>query len=195
MIKLNSKFYSYIFAVNQCGIHFLILCTCNKMKLKVRLLLLFVLATTSILINSCKKSKQDYIETLITGNQWQLSSAMVTTYIGSGMVSEVTLDTTCNLAQMFRFNSDKSCTYTNFDCLTQTSKGTWLLSNDKLFLYANMTCQDTTTAKRSKPFLTARIVNLGQYSLILQTGDLQTYYSPTQKRIRYQWGFVRVKSQ
>jgi hypothetical protein len=156
------------------------------MKFKTRLLLLFIIAAVALLVNSCKKNNQDYIETLITGNQWQLSSATVTTYIGSSQISQLTLDTACNQTQIFKFNSDNSCTYTNFDCLTQTTKGTWSFSKDR---------QDTTAAKSSKPFLTARIVNLGQYSLILQTGDLETYYSPTQKRVQYQWGFVRVKSQ
>jgi hypothetical protein len=152
------------------------------------------------MVNSCQKAKQDYIATLIAQNQWQLSSATVTTYVGSSQTSQVTLDTACNLTQMFKFNADNTCTYTNFDCLTQTTKGSWALSQDKLFLNVNMTAKDTITragdtTTHSKPFQTARIVNLGQYSLILQTGDLETYYSPTQTRVVYQWGFVRVKSQ
>jgi len=169
------------------------------MKLKIRLLLLFAVVSISLLVNSCKKSNQDYIATLIAQNQWQLSSAQVTTYIGSTQTSQLTLDTACLLTQIFKFNTDNTCTYTNFDCLTQATKGTWTLSQDKLFLNVNMTCKDTIaradTTTHSKPFQTARIVNLGQYSLVLLTGDLETNYSPTQKRVQYQWGFVRVKSQ
>lgn len=170
------------------------------MKFKIRLLLLFVVAAVGLLINSCKKNNQDYIATLIAQNQWQLSSATVTTYTGSTQTSQVTLDTACLLTQTFKFNTDNTCTYTNFDCLTQTTKGSWALSQDKLFLNINMVAKDTITRTgdttiHSKPFQTARIVNLGQYSLILQTGDLETYYSPTQTRVVYQWGFVRVKSQ
>lgn len=166
-----------------------------KMKFKIRLLVAFGFAAIGLLVNSCKKSNQDYISTLITGNQWQLSSITKTNFIGASSISVETLDTACNLTQVFKFNVDNSCTYTNFDCLTQSNKGTWSLSQDKLFLYVNMVCQDTTSAKSSMPFQTARIVNLGQYSLILQTGNLETYYPPTEARTVYQWGFVRVKSQ
>jgi hypothetical protein len=171
------------------------------MKFKIRLLFAFGFVAIGLLVNSCKKSNQDYIATLITGNQWQLSSVTKTNYVGASTISVETLDTACNLTQVFKFSADKTCTYTNFDCLTQSVKGTWSLSQDKLFLYANILCRDTITraandtTKSSKPFGTARIVNLGQYSLILQTGDLETYYPPTQARTVYQWGFVRVKSQ
>ncbi|MGZ3823050.1 MAG: hypothetical protein ACXVB6_20825, partial [Mucilaginibacter sp.] len=84
---------------------------------------------------------------------------------------------------------------TNFDCLPQSVKGHWTLSPNKLFLYCDMVCQDTTAAKSSKPFQTAKIVNLGQYSLVLQTGDLETYYTPSQVRTVTQYGFIRQKNQ
>jgi uncharacterized membrane protein YciS (DUF1049 family) len=169
------------------------------MKLKIRLLLLFVIVAVGLTVNSCQKTKQDYIASLIAQNQWQLSSAQVTTYIGGTAISQLTLDTACLVTQIFKFNTDNTCSYTNFDCLAQATKGTWALSQDKLFLSVNMTCKDTIartdTTTHSKPFETAQIINLGQYSLVLKTGDLQTNYSPTQKRVQYQWGFVRVKSQ
>lgn len=169
------------------------------MKFKIRLLLLFIVVAIGLMVNSCQKTKQDYIATLIAQNQWQLSSATVTTFIGSTQMSQLTLDTACLVTQTFKFNPDNTCSYTNFDCLTQATKGTWALSQDRLFLNVNMTCKDTIartdTTTRSKPFQTAKIINMGQYSLVLQTGDLQSYWSPTQKRVIYQWGFVRVKSQ
>jgi hypothetical protein len=170
------------------------------MKFKIRLLLLFTVAALGLIVNSCQKTKQDYIATLIAQNQWQLSSATVSTFIGSSQISQLTLDTTCLVTQIFKFNPDNTCNYTNFDCLSQNTKGTWALSQDKLFLNVNMIAKDTIarpgdTTTHSKPFQTAKIINLGQYSLVLQTGDLETYWSPTQKRVIYQWGFVRVKSQ
>lgn len=169
------------------------------MKFSIRLIFLFVIAMVGLVVNSCQKTKQDYIATLIAQNQWQLSSATVTTYTGSTQISQLTLDTACLVTQIFKFNTDNTCSYTNFDCLTQATKGTWGLSQDKLFLNVNMTCKDTIaradTTTHSKPFQTAQIVNLGQYSLVLKTGDLETYWSPTQRRVIYQWGFVRVKSQ
>jgi hypothetical protein len=95
---------------------------------------------------------------------------------------------------MFKFNADKTCSYTNFSCLTQSATGHWSLSSDKLFLYSDIKL-DTAAAQAGQPFQTARIVNLGQYSLVLQTGSLETYYLPTQERHITQYGFVRVKSQ
>jgi hypothetical protein len=145
--------------------------------------------------NSCKKNQQDYIQTLITQGKWELASVMETHYTGAAADSTDTLNTACDSSQYFTFNTDKTCSYTNFDCLPQSTKGQWSLSADELFLYSNMVCQDTTAAKSSKPFQTAKIINLGQYSLVLQTGDLQTYYTPTQVRIIRQYGFVRVKTQ
>jgi hypothetical protein len=73
--------------------------------------------------------------------------------------------------------------------------GRWAFIGNNLYLSCDMTCKDTTAAGSSKPFQNARIQNLGQYSLVLQTGDLQTYYSPTQPRRIVQYGFIRVKTQ
>ena len=146
------------------------------------------------LTNSCQKTKQDYIATLFTGGHWQLSSLTVTHYVGASSMSTDTLNTTCNEVQAYTFNIDYTCNYTNFNCITQSVKGHWSLSQDRLFLHSDIVCQDTTAAKSSMPFQTAKIMNLGQYSLVLQTGDLETYYTPTQTRTITQYGFVRVKT-
>lgn len=165
------------------------------MKKKFLLLCLLGFVVIGLVGNSCKKTSQDYIQTLLTGNQWQLASVQVIHYIGaSENRARDTLNTNCNLTQVFKFNADKTCTYTNFDCITQSVSGHWSLSPDQLFLYADMTCQDTTAFKSSKPFQTAKIVNLGQYSLVLQTGNLETYYTPTQVRTITQYGFIRQKT-
>lgn len=165
------------------------------MKYKFPIILACCFVLIGLMINSCKKSNQDYIATLITGNQWQLSSVTVTHYTGANIDSVNTLDTACKSTQVFKFNIDQTCTYTNFDCVPQTATGHWALTQDKLFFNSDMICQDTSQNKSSKPFQTAKIINLGQYSLILQTGDLQTFYKPTDKRNVRQYGFVRVKSQ
>jgi hypothetical protein len=164
------------------------------MKKKFLLLCLLGIVMIGLLVNSCKKTSQDYIQTLFTGNQWQLASVQVIHYVGATQLTTDTLNTKCNLTQVFKFNTDKTCTYTNFDCITQSVSGHWSLSSNELFLYADMTCQDTTAAKSSKPFQTAKIVNLGQYSLVLQTGDLETYYTTTQVRTITQYGFIRQKT-
>ncbi len=165
------------------------------MKYKFLLYCLLGFVGTGLIIYSCKKDNQFTIQTLFTGGQWQLASVQVTHYLGASAVSSDTLNTQCNLTQVFKFNMDNTCTYTNFDCLQQSAaSGRWSLSSNQLFLYADMVCQDTTAAKSSKPFQTAKIFNLGQYSLILQTGDLQTYYKPNQARTITTYGFVRQKT-
>ena len=146
-------------------------------------------------ITSCKKSSQDYIQTLLTDQQWQLASVQVFHFVGSSQLPTDTLNTTCNLVQTFKFNTDKTCTYTNFDCITQTASGHWALAQNELFLATDIKTTDTTTTDNGVPFKNAQIINLGQYSMILKTGDLETFYSPTQVRTITQYGFIRVKTQ
>ena len=158
-------------------------------------LLLFVLAGAVLIglaVNSCKKSS-DYLPTLLTNKQWQLASLQVQYNTGAYQDSLVTLDTTCTLTQIFKFSNNGSCGYANFSCLSDSSSGHWSFSNDHLYLNTDMVCQ--TDTGKIVPFKSARIINLGQYSMVLQTGSLETYYSPTQKRKIYIWGFVRVKTQ
>lgn len=166
------------------------------MKTKLLLCVLAGAVLIGIAVNSCKKSS-NYLPTLLTNKQWQLASVQVYHYTGALQDSVVTLDTTCSRTQIFRFNSNNTCTYTNFDCIPDSANGHWSFSTDHLYLNTDMICKDTSSASggNSVPFKSARIINLGQYSLVLQTGNLDTYYSPTQKRIIYQWGFVRVKTE
>jgi hypothetical protein len=165
------------------------------MKIKY-LLLLFTGLMIAIVINSCKKQNQVTIQTLFTGGSWQLASVLVTHYAGSTQVSMDTLNTTCNLTQLFTFNSNNTCTYTNFDCIQQSpASAQWSLSSDQVTLFANVVCKDTTAVRSSMPFANAQITNLGNYSLVLLTGDIAPNYSLTAKRRIVQYGFVRVKTQ
>jgi hypothetical protein len=170
-------------------------CSLVSMKLRFPLFFLCCFFAIGLTSNSCKKNSQDYIQTLITQGKWELSSIQVAYSTGAIPDSTDTLNTLCDSTQFFKFNTDKTCSYTNFDCLPQSSSGHWSLSVDELFLYSDMVCKDTTINKSSKPFQTAKIINLGQYSLVLQTGDLETYYSPTKKRVITTYGFVRQKTQ
>jgi len=157
-----------------------------------RWLLIFTGLFIALVINSCKKSSQSPIQALFTGGQWQLSSVQVTYYTGNSQDSIVTISTPC--IQDFTFSANNTCTYSNFDCITQTSPvAQWSLTGNQLYLQTNMVCKDTTTAGSSMPFSNAQIFNLGQFSLVLQTGDIQPNYSLTAKRKIIQWGFVREK--
>jgi len=165
------------------------------MRKKLLLFCLFWAVLIGFTTISCKKTTQDYIKTLLTDSQWQLASVQVSYNTGSLQDSLVNLDTLCNLIQTFKFNTDNTCTYTNFDCITQTATGHWALSQNELLLSTDLKTTDTVASDNSVPFRSAQIINLGQYSFIINTGDLETYYSPTQKRKITTYGFIRVKSQ
>lgn len=160
--------------------------------MKKRFLLLLTVIIVGLIINSCKKTGQSPIQSLFTGGTWQLASIQTIKYIGNQQTSDTTINDTCG--QYFTFNADKTCTYTNFECITQPiAKGTWTLTANQLFLNADMVCQDTSKAKSSKPFINAQIQNLGLYSLVLYTGDIAQNYSLTKPRTIIQYGFIRQK--
>ncbi|WP_428328881.1 DUF5004 domain-containing protein [Mucilaginibacter sp.] len=165
------------------------------MKKKYFLLLLLII-TAGLIINSCKKDTSNPIQTLFTGGKWQLASVMVFHFVGNTKISTDTLNDSCKYDQFFTFQKDNTCTYVNFDCLPQpTASGTWSLTDNKLFLQSNMVCKDTTAVGSSQPFSYSSIINLGQFSMVLQTGDIQPNYSLTKKRTVIQYGFIRQKSQ
>ena len=167
------------------------------MKKQKKIFFLTILLVTGLLINSCKKSNQSTVQLLLTRSPWQLASVLVYNYLGSSQVGTTdTLNTKCDSTQIFTFNSNNTCTYTNFECIPQKkSTGNWTLSTDQLTLISNLQCTDTLKGGNidplpSKPFQNAKIINVGQYSLVLQTGDVNTFYSPTTKRRIMQYGFV-----
>jgi hypothetical protein len=157
------------------------------------LLFFFGLMVIGLLGNSCKKDTQASVESLLARGKWQLASVQVFNYVGSSNTSTNTFNTTCALNQTFTFNDDNTCTYEDFSCITQSVKGQWTLSEDKLSLISTLSCQDTLAGKTvtAKPFINARIVNLGQYSLVLETGDLSSFYLATDKRHIKRYGFIR----
>jgi hypothetical protein len=152
-----------------------------------------VLMLMAMLCNSCKKDTQGTVESLLARGTWQLASVMRFNYVGGTNTSTDTLNATCLLSQTFSFGSDNTCTYVNFSCINQNAKGQWTLSDDKLTLISSISCQDTLAGGKTTalPFQSARIVNLGQYSMVLETGDLSSYYLNTDKRHIKRYGFIR----
>lgn len=151
-----------------------------------------LLLLIGLVANSCKKEDKSNIPNLLTTRQWELASLQVYNYIGDTQQSTDTI--TCDSTQIFKFYKDGSCTYTNFDCTVQDiARGTYSLSDTKLILFADMVCKDNSTVGSSKPFANAQISNLGEFSMVLQTGDTQAYYTSTQPRTIYRWGFIRQK--
>lgn len=161
-----------------------------KSKLSIFLLAGLIIA---IVINSCKKESQTPIHALFLGGTWQLASVMDTIFVGNTVVALDTLNTMCDSSQNFTFTIN-TCTYTNFDCIPQSPPAApWSLASDQLFLNAGIVCKDTTKAGSSMPFANAKILNLGQFSMILETGDIQPNYSLTAHRRVRVYGFIRQK--
>jgi len=154
------------------------------------------LAAIGLIINSCKKDNQNSVEVLLTRGKWQLASVLVYNFVGSSQVGTTdTLNTNCDSTQIFSFNTNNTCTYTNFECIPQKSNGSWTLSSDNLTLISNMLCTDTLIGGKldsvqRKPFQNTKIINLGQYSLVLETGDINTFFTSTTKRRIVEYGFV-----
>jgi len=170
------------------------------MKNKILFFSLACILLTGLAANSCKKDDNASIQTLFTTGTWQLASVKVTNYLGSSTINTYYLDTTCSQTQFFTFPNTTNCTFTNYHCITQTTTGTWSLTKDKLYLMVNMTCLDTLAGGKDtvkKPaFANTKIVNLGPYSMTLQTGDIGAYYTPTTKRTIFEYAFVhRTHSQ
>jgi hypothetical protein len=161
---------------------------------KIPLLFFLCLIGIALIVNSCKKDNLSHIPDLFVGN-WQLASITVTNYVGDTQISLDTLNKICDKKQIFAFSADNSCGYSNFQCETDSVKGRWSLTQNKLFLVSDMVCKDSTKASggTSKPFENAKIVTLGNYGLVLETGDVQPNYSATKKRRVMRYGFVRQK--
>jgi len=159
-----------------------------------KLLLFFLSGALFIgfISSSCKKTP-DYLPTLLTAGPWQLASTQIDHFSGDTLLTTDTLYTDCPVSQVFTFNADGTCILTNYSCKEQTTTGHWAFSKDKLSLTCDMVCDSA--GKSIKPFEVAQIRNLGQYSLVLRTGTLQTYYPPDLKRTIRRYGFVRVKKQ
>ncbi|MBE9583968.1 hypothetical protein IM792_05865 [Mucilaginibacter sp. JRF] len=157
--------------------------------------ILFIAAFFVIsLYNSCKKDDPTNIRNLFTAGPWELASLQVFNYVGTTQGETDTLNTDCDVKQIFRFNADNTCTYENYSCLDQTATGTWSLSRDRLYLISDITCQDTSASGSIQPFTNTKILNLGQYSMVLQTGDFQETNQPNRVRRVVQYSFIRQRN-
>lgn len=144
--------------------------------------------------NSCKKTNQNYLQTLLTDGHWQLASLTVTQTRNDTTLLNDTINSSCNMVQSLTFNTSGTCTYTNFDCISQNVTGHWSLTSNQLYLVSDLKFQDTTAIVNPIPFTNAQIFNLGQYSLVLRTGDLGIYYPPNTVLTVFTYGFVRVNN-
>ncbi|RKR81745.1 hypothetical protein BDD43_1896 [Mucilaginibacter gracilis] len=147
-----------------------------------------------MLVNSCKKDNSDTVAYFLTNGTWQLAAVQTQTFVGDTLKRTDTLNTNCGLNQLFKFNNNNSCTYSNYHCITQSSAGTWQLASNDLILQTTLAAQDTAkgvvVTKPASVFTNAQIINLGQYSFVLQTGDTSPYYTSKTRRVITRYAFV-----
>lgn len=164
------------------------------LKNKIPLFLMLASACVIMFTNSCKKEPRGTVKDIMVGN-WQLATVYRTTTLAGVQITD-TLNTTCDTTQVFTFNTDGTCTYTNFNCdPTQLkSSGHWSLSSDQHYLYSDMACIDTATKAKYQPFANTEINTAGLYSLVLRTGDIGRYYPSNDTVVVIRYGFVRQKT-
>jgi len=148
----------------------------------------------ALMVNSCKKDNSDTVAYFLTNGNWQLASVQTQTFVGDTLKSTDTLNTTCTLNQNFIFKNDNTCTLTNYHCIADTSKGKWQLSSDNLTLFVTLSAKDTlkNTIVTVPAFQNSQVINLGLYSLVLQTGYTSPYYTSKTKRSITRYGFIHA---
>ena len=163
-------------------------------KYKGWILVLLGLTVVTLLTNSCKKDNNDTVQYFLTNGTWTLASVQRFHFVGDTQGATDTLNATCQATQTFVFNSNNTCTYTNYHCLTQSNSGSWIIGSDNVSLTTTLTAQDTLKGAKVSvnAFGAAKIITLGQYSLVLQTGDIESYYKATTVRTIVQYGFVHA---
>lgn len=160
------------------------------MKKSLPYILIPALLLIGLFVNSCKRQLDSDIPDLLVNGTWHLSSVRITVNHGDTLLLDTTYAVACE--QKFTFNTDKTCTYSNFDCKDQPlAKGAWELTDNRLTLRSNIVCQDTTAAGSSMPFSKCAINSLGRYSMVLLTGDYINYNSSAIRRV-VRYGFVRL---
>jgi hypothetical protein len=168
------------------------------MKNKIPLLLILSLVLINLFSGSCKKDNDSNIPHLLTSGKWQLASVLVYNYLGDAQLGDPdTLYADCLKPQFFVFNTDNTCTYTAFDCIDQTTNGPWELTENRLYFKSTMACKDTVAGGKTvidSPFVNTQIYNLGTYSMVLQTGNVEPNYSANQRRTIKRYGFIRQKA-
>lgn len=162
-------------------------------KHRLFIFLLLGAISTGVFINSCKKDNSDTVSYFLTSGTWQLASVTRQSFVGDTLKRVDTLNTKCDSTQRFIFTNDNKCRYSNYHCIPQKSAGTWSLSSDNLILQTTLMAQDTAKGIVTAPtsiFNPAQIINLGQYSLVLQTGSTSAFYTSKTVRVIVRYGFV-----
>lgn len=145
-----------------------------------KLLFLFILLI-ALAFNSCKKESTSSLTTFLTQKPWKMALLQRFAYVNNVLVKTDTLQGTCALTQTLTFKTDNNYTYQNYVCTTGTISAPWSFTADYLYLNLNSVIT-LNSAKAQSP---ARIITLGQYSLVFDAVDIKT-----DSVIVFRFGFV-----
>ena len=156
-------------------------------KSKLLLLLILVIAFAA---NSCKKDEtKTSITTFLTRAPWKFALKQRFAYVDNVLVKTDTIEENCNLTQTLTFKADNTYTYVNYACTPDTISSTWSLAYNNVYIYLNSQISYNSDQKEN----IARFVNLGQYSLSFDAGDVSTGTVTTKTGdsvIVYRYGFI-----
>lgn len=161
---------------------------------KLFLSILFLLLSFCVL-TSCKKDNQSSVSTFLTQSTWNLALTQRFKYVNQVLIKTDTVNVGCTLNQKLTFNKDNTFTFEGFNCKTGNLNGKWNFSPDMLYLDTDQVITLNSKGKQNP----ARIINLGQYSLIFDAGDVYVYgnagtaYSKTDTVTVYRYGFIHGK--
>lgn len=161
------------------------------MNYKFLILSVFSAMVLMVLSTSCKKTNTDTPTYFLTsGGAWILASQQVFHYVGDSLASTDTINV--GLTQQFIFNNDNTCTYSNYHSIAQNAAGSWQFNSDSLTVQAKISCKDSVNGSvvTDMPFSDAEVDNVGQYSLVLKTGYLGSFYTPKTVRKITRYAFV-----
>jgi hypothetical protein len=152
------------------------------MKYKVYVLLVFVAAVVVLCSNSCKKDNSDQLSYFLTNGSWSLASQQVYHFVGDTLKKTDTIALACT--QKLTFSNDNTSQFQNYKCNNSSGTGHWNINQD------NLTLQSPIIIGADTLFKNAQIVNLGQYSLVLQTGSISPVYTSKTVRLITRYGFI-----
>jgi hypothetical protein len=162
----------------------------KSMQKQLGYILTFISGLVILMNTSCQKDKTS-IDYFLTNGTWQLANLQEYTYIGSTLQKTDTINKKCQLLQLITFNTNQSVNYSgNFQCNTQTAAGKWsLFQKDTIRLQSDLLLKDSLN-QNIQPFKDSRVLNLGQYSLVIETGDISPVYTSRQVRKILRYSFV-----
>ena len=158
------------------------------MTTKSKLLFLFIILLVGVAINSCKKDNvQTSLANFLTERPWKLALLQRFAYVNSALVRTDTLQTSCALTQTLTFSPANMYSYQNYACATGTINAPWSFTADNQYLNLNSVISVNSAGKQN----VARVINLGQYSLVFDAGDINvTPATTTDSVIVFRYGFI-----